>query len=550
MIIVQTLMERLRPLIGSTGWDFCVLWKLSEDQRLIEWIDCCCAGAEHNEIGGEEFGFPVSPCRDAMFQHPRRTKACELLAQMPSSVPLESGIYAHAFMSSQPRWLNFTSSSNSKAEEDTIGTKVLIPFPGGLIELFVTKQVQEDQEIIGFITSQFSIPFDADSLSSVCMETNFSITPNGLNDLHSMPQLIDPNDHINSPAQLPENLNLHDASGDGMHLYEATIGGSYDTFVANEEINPSNKLSAGDGFQETDGVEQLNVDPREQVNTEWQGNDEEQLKPENGATKSTSDCSDQNEEDDERNGKQPHSKNLQAERRRRKKLNDRLYNLRSLVPKISKLDRASILGDAIEYIMELQKQAKELQDELEEQSDVEDPRNSGSSSNFTVGQPEVFNIGLLSASEKAAFTYQLPGNTQGDGSTKRNRESETAYDKQQRMEPQVEVRQMDENEFFIKVFGEHRPGGFVRLMEALDSIGLEVTNANVTRFLSLVSNVFTVEKKDSELVQADLLKDSLLELTRNPAGGWPGLSKAAENGGARNCHGHQHHYHLLHNHPF
>jgi len=60
-------------------------------------------------------------------------------------------------------------------------------------------------------------------------------------------------------------------------------------------------------------------------------------------------------------------------------------------------------------------------------------------------------------------------------------------------QPQVEVRQMDENEFFIKVFGEHRPGGFVRLMEALDSIGLEVTNANVTRFLSLVSNVFTVE---------------------------------------------------------
>ncbi|KAI3442456.1 BHLH domain-containing protein [Psidium guajava] len=550
MIVVQNLMERLRPLVGSTGWDFCVLWKLSEDQRLIEWTDCCCAGAEHHEIGGEEFGFPVYPCRDVMFQHPRRTKACELLAQMPSSVPLESGIYAHAFMSYQPRWLNFASSYDSKAEEDTIGTKVLIPFPGGLIELFVAKQVPEDQQIIGFITSQFSIPFEADSFSSVCMETNFSILPNALNDLHSGPQLLDPNDHTDLPAQLPENLNLHDVSGNGIPLYEATIGGSYDTFVDNEEMDPSNKLSAGDRFQGTDGVEQLNVDPAEPVNMEWQGNDEELLKLENGVTKSTSDCSDQNEDDDEKNGKQPHSKNLQAERRRRKKLNDRLYNLRSLVPKISKLDRASILGDAIEYIMELQKQAKELQDELEEQSDVEDPRNSGSSSNFPVGQPEVFDIGLLSATEKAAFPYQPPGNTQGDGSMKRNRESETACDKQQRMEPQVEVRQMDENEFFIKVFGEHRPGGFMRLMEALDSIGLEVTNANVTRFLSLVSNVFTVEKKDNELVQADLLKDSLLELTRNPTGGWPWPSKAAENGGAGNCHGHQHHYHLVHNHLY
>ncbi|KAK9740478.1 hypothetical protein RND81_03G038600 [Saponaria officinalis] len=67
------------------------------------------------------------------------------------------------------------------------------------------------------------------------------------------------------------------------------------------------------------------------------------------------------------------SKNLMAERRRRKRLNDRLAMLRSVVPKISKMDRTSILGDTIDYMKELLGRINNLQEEVD--SVTSDPFN-------------------------------------------------------------------------------------------------------------------------------------------------------------------------------
>ncbi|KAK5773334.1 hypothetical protein PVK06_049640 [Gossypium arboreum] len=60
------------------------------------------------------------------------------------------------------------------------------------------------------------------------------------------------------------------------------------------------------------------------------------------------------------------AKNIVSERNRRKKLNERLFALRAVVPNISKMDKASIIKDAIDYIQELHDQEGRIQAEIRE----------------------------------------------------------------------------------------------------------------------------------------------------------------------------------------
>lgn len=50
-----------------------------------------------------------------------------------------------------------------------------------------------------------------------------------------------------------------------------------------------------------------------------------------------------------------------AERRRREKLNERFVMLRTLVPLVTKMDKASILGDTIEYLKQLRRKIHDLE---------------------------------------------------------------------------------------------------------------------------------------------------------------------------------------------
>ncbi|CAO2041973.1 unnamed protein product [Urochloa humidicola] len=70
------------------------------------------------------------------------------------------------------------------------------------------------------------------------------------------------------------------------------------------------------------------------------------------------------------------SKTIVSERKRRVRMKEKLYELRALVPNITKMDKASIIADAVVYVRDLQAHARNLKDEvaaLEER-----PRSPGS----------------------------------------------------------------------------------------------------------------------------------------------------------------------------
>ncbi|KAJ9536935.1 hypothetical protein OSB04_029668 [Centaurea solstitialis] len=96
------------------------------------------------------------------------------------------------------------------------------------------------------------------------------------------------------------------------------------------------------------------------------------------------------------NGREEPLNHVEAERQRREKLNQKFYALRAVVPNVSKMDKASLLGDAISYINELKSRLQITEtdkEELKTQLDVTKKelltKDSRQSSSSTVSPPEL-----------------------------------------------------------------------------------------------------------------------------------------------------------------
>ncbi|VFQ89932.1 unnamed protein product [Cuscuta campestris] len=329
-------LQWLRPLIESKTWDYCVLWKLGNDpSRSIEWAGCCCSGAYGilGKLNKEKRGEQdlTGLCRDVHIQHNVGTMACEALASFPYSIPLCSGSRGEVVVMNESKWLIYGDASGSKALDGfDSGTQALIPVVGGLVELYNSKMIQKDQKTINFVQNRFKQPKD---LSATPKESQSSC----LAPIHFFGS-----QYLSQTSEPYSNPSIHGSS-------------TSSTPVSTERTQCDFPFD-----QSVDLFEKKLKLHCNQFTTSMKSNDSSLtcIKNDisiNGITAGQ-----------KRQRGQCGAKNLATERKRRNKIKDGLYSLRAIVPKITKMDITSILGDAIDYIEELQQSWKKLENELNE----------------------------------------------------------------------------------------------------------------------------------------------------------------------------------------
>ncbi|PHT91431.1 hypothetical protein T459_06544 [Capsicum annuum] len=153
-----------------------------------------------------------------------------------------------------------------------------------------------------------------------------------------------------------------------------------------------------------------------------------------------------------------------AERKRRERLTQRFIALSTLIPNLKKLDKATVLGDAIKYIKQLEEQLKTLEEKTKKCKEVEQV--------VAVKRPR-----LASSCDDSSSSGEI---------------SSVSTD---RSLPDIEVRTSDGN-ILIRIYCKKQTGIMKEIFNEVDKLHLSVVSCSVMPFGYNTSHMTIIAQMD------------------------------------------------------
>ncbi|MQL91100.1 hypothetical protein Taro_023706 [Colocasia esculenta] len=176
---------------------------------------------------------------------------------------------------------------------------------------------------------------------------------------------------------------------------------------------------------------------------------------------------------------------LIAERKRRERISEMFIALSAVVPGLKKMDKASVLGDAIKYVKQLEQQVKAFEEQAAKRT--------------------VESVVLVKRS-------QLLPSDDDISSSGENSDGTAAVPPSGEYLPDVEAKVSDRS-VLLRIHCEQRKGLLVRVMEEVEKLQLSVVNASVIPFAGSALDITVMaQASSSPLVQLRQLQQYVLIL--------------------------------------
>ncbi|CAI0430701.1 unnamed protein product, partial [Linum tenue] len=171
-----------------------------------------------------------------------------------------------------------------------------------------------------------------------------------------------------------------------------------------------------------------------------------------------------------------------AERKRREKLSQRFIALSAVVPGLKKMDKASVLGDAIKYLKQLQERVQTLEEQASKKT---------MESVVYVNKSRVYNLDDDESSTDENCCSD-------DGGSSSN----------QSQLPEIEAR-VSGKDVMIRIHCEKQKGSLPRLLGEVEKLNLSVVNSNVLPFGTSILDITVVAQMDYDfsITMVDLVRN-------------------------------------------